>query len=96
MATRRLERIQPRWGIDRGAGFRRASESERLHLTPIDREVNMSSTGVGTDAGAEIPEVGAVDMKLEVVSAADGIDHAYSGGATYRCREFCAEDRAGT
>jgi catechol 2,3-dioxygenase-like lactoylglutathione lyase family enzyme len=31
-------------------------------------EVNMSSTGVGADASTETQEVGAIDMKLEVVT----------------------------
>src|SRR5262249_5511580 len=31
-------------------------------------EVNMSSTGVGTDASRDAQEVGTVDMKLEVVT----------------------------
>src|SRR5947208_4576493 len=31
-------------------------------------EVNMSSSGASSDASTEIPEVGTVDMKLEVVT----------------------------
>jgi hypothetical protein len=37
----------------------------------------MSSTGVGTDASTETPEVGTVDMKLEVVTlAVSDVDRA--------------------
>ena len=56
------------------AGQAKARGSTEYQST---REVNMSSTGVGTDTSTGTPELGTVDMKLEVVTlAVSDVDRA--------------------